>query len=64
MTSRSAPKPKGFRRLERWLVGIAMAVVAFILERLVMRGGEAVRSAVLPDLRLTASEIFARPAQV
>jgi hypothetical protein len=25
------------RRVERWLVGLAMAVVAFILERLVMR---------------------------
>jgi hypothetical protein len=30
-------KPKGFRRLERWFVGVAMAIVAFVLERLVMR---------------------------
>ena len=30
-------KPKGIRRVERWAVGIAMAVVAFVLERLVMR---------------------------
>jgi hypothetical protein len=37
VTSRTARKPRGIRRLERWLVGIAMAVVAFILERLVMR---------------------------
>ena len=35
--ARSTPRPKGIRRLERWLVGLAMAVVAFILERLVMR---------------------------
>ena len=33
----STPKPKGIRRLERWVVGIAMAVIAFVLERLVMR---------------------------
>jgi hypothetical protein len=37
MTARSTPKPTGIRRVERWLVGLAMAVVAFILERLVMR---------------------------
>jgi hypothetical protein len=37
MAARSTPKPKGIRRVERWLVGLAMAVVAFILERLVMR---------------------------
>jgi len=30
-------KPRGIRRVERWLVGVAMAVVAFVLERLVMR---------------------------
>jgi hypothetical protein len=34
---RSTPKPTGIRRVERWLVGLAMAVIAFILERLVMR---------------------------
>jgi hypothetical protein len=45
MTARSTPKPRGIRRLERWLVGLAMAVIAFILERIVMRavkkGGDA-----------------------
>jgi hypothetical protein len=35
--ARQMPRPKGIRRVERWLVGLAMAVVAFILERLVMR---------------------------
>jgi len=35
--ARATPRPKGIRRVERWLVGLAMAVVAFILERLVMR---------------------------
>lgn len=33
----STAKPKGIRRVERWVVGIAMAVVALVLERLVMR---------------------------
>lgn len=45
MPARSTPKPKGIRRIERWLVGLAMAVIAFILERIVMRsvkkGGDA-----------------------
>ena len=31
-------RPKNvFRRVERWLVGIVMAVIAFVLERLVLR---------------------------
>jgi len=30
-------KPKGFRRVERWLVGIGMTVAAVVLERIVMR---------------------------
>ncbi len=31
-------KPKStWRRIERWLVGIVMALIAFVLERLVMR---------------------------
>ncbi len=34
---RQMPRPRGLRRVERWLVGLAMAVVAFILERIVMR---------------------------
>lgn len=31
------PKPSGFRRVERTLVGFAMSVIAFILEKVVMR---------------------------
>jgi hypothetical protein len=31
-------KPKNvWRRVERWLVGVAMAVIAFVLEKMVMR---------------------------
>jgi hypothetical protein len=33
------PKPKSvWRRLERWLVGLVMAVIAYVLEKMVMRG--------------------------
>jgi len=35
--SRSTKKPKGIRRLERWVVGIAMGIMAFVLEKAVMR---------------------------
>ncbi len=34
---RRTKKPKGFRRLERWMVGLAMGVIAFVLEKAVMR---------------------------
>jgi len=37
VSGRSTPKPKGLRRVERWLVGLAMAVVALVLEKVVMR---------------------------
>ena len=35
--ARSTKKPKGLRRLERWAVGLAMGVIAFVLEKAVMR---------------------------
>ena len=32
-------KPKRIlRRIERWMVGLVMAVIAFVLEKMVMRG--------------------------
>lgn len=38
MSARPAVKPaKGLRRVERWVVGLAMSIVAFVLERVVMR---------------------------
>jgi hypothetical protein len=36
-SARSVKRPTGLRRIERWLVGVAMAVIAFVLERLVLR---------------------------
>jgi hypothetical protein len=35
MTDR--PRRTTFRRVERWLVGLVMAVIAFVLERAVLR---------------------------
>ena len=46
MAIRETPKPTGIRRLERWVVGIAMAIVAFILERIVMRSVKKKRGGV------------------
>ena len=45
--ARRSKKPKGLRRVERWMVGLAMGVIAFVLEKAVMRsvkkgGGSAV----------------------
>jgi hypothetical protein len=34
---RALAKPKGLRRVERWLVGIAMTVFAVVLERVMIR---------------------------
>ena len=37
MTARTTARPKGFRRFERWLVGLGFAILAFVLEKVVMR---------------------------
>ena len=38
MSSRPAVKPaKGLRKLERWIVGLTMSIIAFVLEKIVMR---------------------------
>lgn len=34
---RTTKRPKGLRRVERWVVGLAMGVIAFVLEKAVMR---------------------------
>ena len=36
-TRPGAAPPKGIRRLERWFVGVMMGIVAFVLERIVLR---------------------------
>ncbi|CAN5727145.1 hypothetical protein BH18ACT17_BH18ACT17_00020 [soil metagenome] len=35
--TRTTARPKGFRRFERWLIGLVFAVMAFVLEKFVMR---------------------------
>ena len=35
--TRTVARPKGFRRFERWLIGLVFAVMAFVLEKFVMR---------------------------
>ena len=38
MSTSPAPRPvKGIRRLERWFVGVMMGIVAFALEKIVLR---------------------------
>jgi hypothetical protein len=37
VTTRNAARPKGFRRFERWLIGLLFAVIAFVLEKVVLR---------------------------
>jgi hypothetical protein len=32
-----ATPPKGIRRLERWFVGVLMGIIAFALEKIVLR---------------------------
>ncbi len=58
MSARTTPPPKGLRRVERWLVGLAMAIVAFLLERIVVKGlkkrGEQVEPAAPEPTTLTS----------
>ena len=37
MTAPARKPPKGIRRLERWVVGVMMGIVAFALEKIVLR---------------------------
>ena len=51
MSDRRSAKPKGLRRAERWAVGIVMGVIAFVLEKAVMRSlrkKDGSRNAVVP----------------
>ena len=37
LTGRGTPRQRGFRRVERWMIGVIFAVLAFMLEKVVMR---------------------------
>ncbi len=54
MSRQASKSPKGFRRVERWAVGVAMAVVAFVLERVVMRSVKGEKQAPPEPTTLTS----------
>lgn len=45
MTVQNARPKSVWRRIERWMVGIAMGVIAFVLEKLVLRAVKKGRAA-------------------
>jgi len=49
VTGSTIKKPKGFRRVERWGVGVVMGIMAFVLEKVVMRGVRRKGRAVKPE---------------
>lgn len=53
-------RPRGaFRRVERWMVGVVMGIVVFVLEKAVMRSvrkGETPRPTVEPDAQTITSK--------
>jgi hypothetical protein len=58
-------KRNAFRRVERWVVGLAMAVIAVVLERVVMRAvkerGEALPAADPTTLTSRGGEVDLDP---
>lgn len=54
MSRQASKPPKGFRRVERWAVGVAMALVAFVLERVVMRSVKGEKQAPAEPTTLTS----------
>jgi len=61
VSGRAVPKAKGLRRIERWLVGLAMAVVAFVLEKVVMRS---VRNGETPKAEPPPTTVTSRGGEV
>ena len=61
MSARSTPR--GVRKVERWLVGIVMAVFAFVLEKAVLRSirrGDTTPRPIEPtSLTATGSDVSA-----
>jgi hypothetical protein len=56
---RAAPV-KGIRRLERWFVGVLMAIVAFVLEKIVLRSVKKKH----PETEATASTLTSKGGDV
>jgi hypothetical protein len=53
VSTRAARKATGFRRFERWLVGLGFAVMAFVLEKVVMRSLRKAEPAEKPEELMT-----------
>ena len=60
-TLRDRPAPKGIRRVERWLVGVVMAVLAFAIERAVLRS---IRKGTTKPRRAGPSTITSTGAEI
>jgi hypothetical protein len=60
---RDRPPVKGIRRVERWLVGLVMTILAFVIEKAVLRSIRKGRTKPKPQeptpLTATGSEISA-----
>lgn len=53
MTLRATARPTGFRRFERWMIGVLFAVMAFVLEKFVMRSVRKKGAAPAPGQEVT-----------
>ncbi len=61
MSTRPGAAPvKGIRRLERWFVGVLMAIVAFVLEKIVLRSVKKKH----PETEATASTLTSKGGDV
>jgi hypothetical protein len=59
-TRPGAAPPKGIRRLERWFVGLMMGIIAFALEKIVLRSVKKKH----PDTASTASTLTSKGGDV
>jgi len=59
-TRPGAAPVKGIRRLERWFVGVLMAIVAFVLEKIVLRSVKKKH----PETEATASTLTSKGGDV
>jgi hypothetical protein len=59
-TRPGAAPVKGIRRLERWFVGVLMAIVAFALEKIVLRSVKKKH----PETEATASTLTSKGGDV
>ena len=53
MTLRATARPTGFRRFERWMIGVLFAVMALVLEKFVMRSVRKKGEAPAPEEEVT-----------